>query len=129
MIRQVDIKNGISEIFNWFPVSNPDPTVAETIWVPERQVAGEDKGIQHSFNVTLDQFAQTDRRLVNHKNYYFTVLAYGYNNYQQYLPLENIGQRKPYIEGRRKGEDIFLFTKTSSLPRVANSLWTRSTSH
>ncbi len=101
LIRQVDVKNGVTDIFNWFPLPNPDPSVNETVWVPERQVAGEDGGIRHSFNVTIDQFANTDRRLVNHTNYYYTVLAYGYNNYQQYIPNEDVGQRKPYLEGRR----------------------------
>jgi len=101
LIRQVDVKNGVNDIFNWFPLDNPDPTSEISIWVPDRQVAGEDKGVNHSFNVLIDQFANTDRRLVNHKNYYYTVLAYGYNNYLQYLPADDIGQRKPYIEGRR----------------------------
>ncbi len=101
LIRQIDVKNGITEIYNWFPLDNPEPTVEESIWVPARKVSGEDKGIKHSFNVTMDQFANTDRRLINHKNYYYTVLAYGYNNYKQYDPVENEGQRKPYIEGRR----------------------------
>ena len=101
LIRQVDVKNGVNDIYNWFPLDNPDPNNETSIWTPERQVAGEDKGVDHSFNVLIDQFANTDRRLVNHKNYYYTVLAYGYNNYQQYLPADDVGQRKPYIEGRR----------------------------
>ena len=32
-------------------------------------------------SVTTDAFAQGDNRLVNHKTYYFMVLAYGYNDY------------------------------------------------
>ena len=101
LIHKVDNKNGITEIYNWFPIENPDPNVNSSIWIPERKASGEDKGIKHSFNITIDQFANTDRRLVNHKNYYYTVLAYGYNNYKQYDPIDNEGQRKPYIEGRR----------------------------
>ena len=105
LMRQVDVKNGVTEIYNWVPLDNPDPNpdpnTVQTIWVPERKIAGEDKGIRHSFNVTIDQFANSDRRLVNHKNYYYTVIAYGYNNYLQYQPDERIGQRTPYIEGRR----------------------------
>ncbi|MEM9545565.1 MAG: hypothetical protein AAGA77_06305, partial [Bacteroidota bacterium] len=71
LIRQVDVKNGVNEIYNWFPVPNPDPASNDLVWVPERQVAGADVGIEHSFNVTIDQFANTDRRLVNHRNYYY----------------------------------------------------------
>ena len=99
-IRQVDIKNGVTDIYNWIPLENPDPQVSELIWVPERQVAGEDKGIQHSFNITRDEFAN-NHRMVNGKEYYFTVLAYAYNNYMQYDQSENIGQRTSYLEGRR----------------------------
>jgi len=101
LVRQVDVKNDVTDVYNWFPVPNPDPSATETVWVPERQVAAENKGIRHSFNVTIDQFANTDRVLVNHKNYYYTVLAYGYNNYLQYIPDDELGQRKSYLEGRR----------------------------
>jgi len=101
LIRQVDVKNGVSEIYNWSPIPNPDPNLNEFIWLPEREVDGADAGVDHSFNVLVDQFANGDRRLVNHKNYYYTVLAYGYNNYLQYDVDQNIGQRKPYLEGRR----------------------------
>jgi len=101
LIHQVDVKNGVTEIFNWFPIENPDPLVEEFIWVPERRVNGSDRGIRSSFNVLIDQFANADRRLINHKNYYYLVLAYGYNNYKQYDPIVGEGQRNPYIEGKR----------------------------
>lgn len=80
---------------------NPDPGSSELVWVPERQVMGEDKGIQHSFNITKDQFAESNQVLENGKEYYYTVLAYANNNYQQYLPAEGLGQRKSYLAGRR----------------------------
>ncbi|MDF1696552.1 MAG: hypothetical protein P1U56_11990 [Saprospiraceae bacterium] len=103
LIRQVDVKNGVDEIYNWIQLPNPDPSPSAlpNVFVPERQVAGGDKGISHSFNVTIDQFANTDRVLVNHKNYYYTVLAYGYNNYAQFDPINQLGQKKSYLEGRR----------------------------
>jgi len=102
LIRQVDVKNGVDDIYNWFPMVDPDPSATEFVWVPQKEVSGGNKGISHSFNVTIDQFSNTtDRVLVNHKNYYYTVLAYGYNNYQQYDVKEGVGQRNPFIEGRR----------------------------
>jgi len=103
LIRQVDVKNDVTEIYNWRQLPNPDPNPLSTpnVYIPERQVDGRDQGISHSFNVLTDQFASTDRRLVNHKNYYYTVVAYGYNNYGQYDPTTNEGQRRAYLEGRR----------------------------
>ena len=109
LIRQVDVKNDVEDIYNWFPLVDPDPSATEFVWVPERQVVGDNKGIRHSFNVTIDQFANTDRVLVNHKNYYFTVLAYGYNNYLQYDTENGLGQRNPFIEGR-KNVKTYTFT-------------------
>ena len=107
LIRQVDIKNGIEEIYNWNKIPNPDPNAQaplDFLYVPERQVAGADAGIRHSFNILNDQFAETDKRLINHKNYYFTVVAYGYNNWETFDPysVEEVkGQDKSYLEGRR----------------------------
>lgn len=101
IVRQVDVKNGVDDVYNWVQLANPDPAGVANVFVPERQVAGQDVGTAHSFNVTIDQFASTDRKLVNHQNYYYTVIAYGYNNYQQFLPLEQTGQKKPYLGGRR----------------------------
>jgi hypothetical protein len=104
LVRQVDVKNGVSEIFNWTSLENPDPS-QPAIFFPERQVDGEDAGIKHSFNITVDQFANGDRVLINHKNYYYTVLAYAYNNYKQFEANapEGVdkGQNKSYLEGRR----------------------------
>ncbi len=43
--------------------------------------------------------------MVNHKKYYFVAVAYGYNNYVEFNPLTIIGQRKPYLQGRRNVGD------------------------
>ncbi len=103
LIYQVDIRNGVDEIFNWTPVSNPDPNPnsPRQIWVPNSEVQGTDTGIRHTFVITEDQFAEGDRTLINQKKYYFTALAYAYNNYQQFTQFPNTeGQRRAYLEGR-----------------------------
>ena len=101
LIYQVDVKNGVTEIYNWFPVENPQPG-GNDIWVPEVQVQGADEGIRHTFNIKQDQFGLSSQTLVNHKKYYFSVVAYGYNNYEDFDPDPPVsGQRAPYIEGRR----------------------------
>ena len=50
--------------------------------VPHVEAQGANEGIQHSFRITTDAFAQGDNRLVNHRTYYFMAIAYGYNNYK-----------------------------------------------
>ncbi len=98
IVFQVDIKNGVDRIFNWESVENPTD---EEVYVPEVRVEGSDQGIRHTFRITEDQFAQQDRQLVNHKKYYFTAIAYAYNEYEPFDPRDVVGQRRPYLEGRR----------------------------
>jgi hypothetical protein len=102
LIYQVDIKNGVNRIFNWKPLSDVlDTPTAEEYYVPELKVDGADKGIRHTFRITEDQFAPGDRRLINHKIYYFIAIAYAYNEYEPFDPVQVLGQRTPYCEGRR----------------------------
>ena len=100
-IVQVDVKNGIREIYNWTGQPNPlDPLTGPVVWTPTREVIGENKGIRNSFRVTEDQFALTNRRLINHKQYHFLVLAYAHNSWQLFDIISGSGQRRAYLEGR-----------------------------
>jgi hypothetical protein len=98
LIYQVDVKNGVSKIYNWKAADNP---TGKEFLVPELKVDGGNKGIRHTFKITEDQFAAGDRRLINHKKYYFVTLAYAHNNYRAFDPKLILGQRRPYLEGRR----------------------------
>lgn len=114
LVYQVDKRNGISKVFNWEaldPDDNETPTEAE-FFVPNLQVDGEDAGIRHTFRITEDQFADGDRRLVNHRSYYFAAVAYAYNEYLEFdqTRAEDPGQQFPYLEGDRNigdGENGF----------------------
>jgi len=97
LVFQVDKRNGISRLFNWTTVQGPG---GQEVWVPVEQINGADAGIRHTFQITEDQFATSDRRLVNHKNYYYLAIAYAYNEYEAFDPTTLIGQRRPYLEGR-----------------------------
>lgn len=100
-IAQVDVKNGIREIYNWTGQANPlDPVTGPIVWTPTREVIGENRGIRNSFRVTEDQFALTNRRLVNHKQYHFLVLAYAHNNWKSFDIISGTGQKRAYLEGR-----------------------------
>ncbi len=105
LVRQVDVKNGVSKIFNWTDVSNPNDFVQgapAAIWVPSEQVDGQNNGVQHTFRITEDAFAQGSLDLVNHQKYYYTVVAYAHNEYEPFQQLDAgiTGQRTPYLEGR-----------------------------
>jgi hypothetical protein len=98
LAAQVDLKDGVSQLVNY--------TFDEILQsnVPKEMVSGEDKGIKHSFRFLTDLFATGDNRLVNHKTYYYMAVAYGYNEYKKYNPLDPLGldgQVQPYIGSRK----------------------------
>ncbi len=67
-------------------------------------VVGNNKGIQHSFKLTQDAFAESEKELVNHREYYFIAVAYAYNQYKAYNPEDPNaldGQKTPYLRGRK----------------------------
>lgn len=106
LVKEFDLHDGVGTLVNreFDQALNAD--------VPkDMTITANDDGIEHSFNITEDAFASGDRRLINHKTYYFMVLTYAYNNYLTYddvsydalnpLAPSNIGQKKPYLAGRR----------------------------
>ena len=99
-IVQVDLKNGIKEIYNWTGQTNPLDENGPVVWTPTKEVSGADEGISKTFKVTEDQFALTDRKLVNHKQYHFIAIAYAYNNWQKFDIIKGEGQKRAYLEGR-----------------------------
>jgi len=100
LIAQCDIQNGVSQLVNWVY----DDAIGTS--APVLKVNGEDQGVRHSFVVTEDAFATTSTQLVNHKKYYFLVLAYGYNNFATYTTEPGVehgleGQMTTFLAGRR----------------------------
>jgi len=114
LIYQVDIRNGITSIYNWEEIDNPsDPD--NPIYTPHLMVQGENTGIRHTFSIKDDRFAKTaDRRLINHKKYYFAAIAYAHNNYDTFDPLTSPapGQPRSYLPSRKSGDgtQIKIFT-------------------
>jgi hypothetical protein len=100
LISQSDIKNQITDIFNWRFVLNPDtsPGVPTYIWTKEQRVSGRNEGIEKVFNFTEDQFAIGDKSLINGKEYFFVAVAYAHNNWKDFDSIEQYGQKSPYIE-------------------------------
>ncbi len=102
LIAQSDLDNGVMELYNWNTIVNPlDPS--RPVFEPEAQVEASnfDEGIQTVIRITTDQFASgQDTRLINHKPYYFTVVSYAFNSYEDFDPITVTGQPRPYLEGR-----------------------------
>ncbi len=102
IVYQVDVKNGVKKIYNWDEIPNPnDPD--DRLYTPEIKADGQDLGIRHTFSIKEDRFATGNNKgLINHKKYYYAVVAYAYNNFGTFDPLVRpvAGQQRPYLEGR-----------------------------
>lgn len=107
LVAQCDIKNGVSKLVNFYYDENLGASV------PVEEVNGADAGIIHSFRIFEDMFATDDKRLVNHKQYYYIAIAYGYNMfapYNQTDPMQLNGQKKPYKAGRKAATGSITYT-------------------
>ena len=117
LVYQVDLKNNVTSVYNW--IETLDPNTGKKIYYPEIRVQGENKGIRHSFSITDDKFALgNDKRLINHKKYYYAVIAYAHNNWGTFNPLQSPapGQQNPYLPGRR-GSDGNQVSIVTVIPR------------
>jgi len=108
-IFTVDIANDeVTTLVNWYPVTGLGADA------PVVEVMGNDQGIEHTFNIKEDQFALGDKKLINHKRYYFSVVAYGFNNYNDYNPLApDEGQKITYLAGSK---NIRVYTAIPHIP-------------
>lgn len=111
IVAQVDLVDDVDKLVNFtFNASlNAD--------VPQLMVDGTNNGIRRTFSITEDLFATGSKTLVNHKTYYFAVVAYAYNEYQEFDPQRAFegGQKVPYLQGRRN------FIAYSAIPHMPPS--------
>jgi len=98
LVAQIDVKDGVTKLINYLPDSDPDINIL----IPNIMTEGSDNGVSHSFRITEDLFATADKRLINHKKYYFSAIAYASNKYLSYDPTmpASGGQQLEYLEGR-----------------------------
>lgn len=102
LVYQTDIKNNVKQLVN----HNFDQALNAN--VPVEEVNGADLGIRHTVKLTQDAFS--GQTLVNHRQYYYLAIAYGYNEYMKYSAdpgsqEEGIiglsGQKRVYLAGRK----------------------------
>lgn len=107
LVAQCDVENyrtdgsAIGQLINWEFDQSLNTNVAV------EKVNGANIGLQHTYRITEDKFATgTNSALINHKTYYFMVIAYAYNEYAPFSIDEQVtdglkGQKEPYLAGRR----------------------------
>ncbi|MGB0914846.1 MAG: T9SS C-terminal target domain-containing protein, partial [Crocinitomicaceae bacterium] len=112
LVAQCDIENDIINLINF----DFDENLGYAI--PVQKVEAANTGIQHSFLITEDEFAQGTKTLVNHKTYYYIAVAYAHNEFKKYDPSDpNLldGQQMPYISSRL-GHDGGAIKSVSAIP-------------
>lgn len=116
-VFQCDISDSVSQIVNY--VKNI--TVSDTTHTAQIKVLGKDSGIVHSFQLTQDQFSTgNDKRFVNYRNYYFTAIAYAYNNFKSFDAKNTVAtQDVPYL-GSAHGAAGTEIQVVAALPNPAN---------
>ncbi len=97
LVAQCDKKNGIGRLINY------EFDEELNVSVPRLMVDGADEGLRHTFSVTEDLFATgADKRLVNHKTYFYIAIAYAHNDFKPFSVSADgfDGQKTPYIASR-----------------------------
>lgn len=125
LVAQCDIENDAATLVNYI-YSQQIGT-----YVPQIEVEGANEGIVHSFRIIEDMFASGENtQLVNHKKYYYMVLAYGYNEYEKYSAdpamqfpgtISSNGQKRPYLAGR-KNIDVYTVIPHAPTPESGGTL-------
>jgi len=96
-VFQCDVRNGVTQIVNYG--KNTSIKASDTTNDAQVKVNGRDSGIVHSFALTNDQFSTTsDKRFINYHSYYFVAVAYAFNNFIRFDPLNReTTQDVPYL--------------------------------
>ncbi|MDQ3048247.1 MAG: T9SS type A sorting domain-containing protein [Bacteroidota bacterium] len=110
IVFQCDIKDGKSQLINFYKDLNLNALV------PVEMVKGADNGIVHSISLTEDKFATGNNRLVNHKTYYFAIIAYGYSKSEEQVDYTRPIDYLPFISGRKQADGYFVHTAIPHIP-------------
>mgnify|MGYP004446880283 FL=1 len=115
-VFQCDIKDDVSKLVNYTWSDDLEANI------PQLEVNGANTGITHTFVLDKDFFATGDSRLINNREYYYSVVAYSYNptmKYDQNNQMTFNGQKTPYLAGRN---NIKLYTATPHLSSVGGTI-------
>lgn len=111
LVLQCDKVDAVSQIVNY------TNDIMLSALVPEEMVNGSNEGIVHSMSIKEDKFATGDNRLVNHKTYYYAIIAYGFSSSLASPNFNVLQDYKPYIAGR-KNADFAVFTPHPGIPHI-----------
>lgn len=114
LVFQCDIADGVTQIVNY------TPDLGISALVPQEMVNGADDGIVHSVSIKDDKFAAGNATLINHKTYYYAIVAYGFSpspNTSAFNP-SILEEYSPFIAGRKNADDPNTFVRHAGIPHI-----------
>ncbi|MFL5766058.1 MAG: T9SS type A sorting domain-containing protein [Bacteroidia bacterium] len=102
LVYQCDKEDEVGQIVNY----HFDLTLQAL--VPQEMVNGANKGVSHSLRVTEDKFATGNARLINHKNYYYAIVAYGYSPTLKDPDYDTPKDYLPFIASNKYADGYFV---------------------
>ncbi|MGB0177402.1 MAG: hypothetical protein ACPF9D_09555, partial [Owenweeksia sp.] len=102
LVAQSDLKNDVGQLVNF----TLDQDLENGALAPQDMtLQANNNGVSLTYRFTEDAFAEGDRRLVNHKEYYYYVIAYSQNQFIEADPrnLAATSQKEPFLAGRKVG--------------------------
>lgn len=110
LVFQCDIQNNTTNLYNWeYSVDS----LNQKIWKKIEYASGNNKGIEDKF--TIDYDFLEGGPLKHNKEYYYVALAYAYNNYADFDPLTEEGQRMQYLKSK---DNVKIY---SIIPKIHNT--------
>ncbi len=119
LVAQSDLKNDVGQLVNF----TIDQSLENGALVPmDMTIEANNTGIELTYRFTEDAFAEGDRRLVNNREYYYYVIAYAQNQFEEADPrnLSAPSQKEPYLAGRKIGNGQKPYLAIPSKPEVRN---------
>ncbi len=110
LVFQCDKKDQVKQIVNY------TFDLGLTALVPQEMVVGADNGIVHSISIKEDKFATGSPTLVNHKTYYYAIIAYGYSPTQSPSNLNILIDYLPFLAGRKQADGYFAHSGIPHIP-------------
>lgn len=111
-----DLANTIDSVFNWETVIEDN---GKRKLVKILKAVGTNSGVPSEFDIEYDYLDESP--LLVNKEYHYVVIAYGYNNYENYNATTNAGQATQYISSLQNAEVITIkpkYDNSSLCPKI-----------
>ena len=119
-ILNFDLINGVDSVYNWETIIDQN---GERKFVKILKAEGLNNGVPDEIEIDYDYLNQAD--IQTNKEYYYVILAYAFNNFENYNSTTKNGQDIQYVTSLNNARVTFVKTKfgdndyTSRIKRIS----------